>query len=122
VSTVGAIASIIDGNITTYYQSGGSGSADEIIHFDFNERIHVKNIMAYFGSWQASAGSNITYLEGSRDNSSWTEIAKTASNSSTSEVIYNLSGANQKYRYFRLRMDPGANAGYLKTYDILITV
>lgn len=90
----GSIASMYDIDDTNYYQFytiGGSPNTDAWIKWDMGRKVNFKNIIAYVGT------NSLQYLklQGSKDNSAWTDLA------STSSALANFVVSNVSYRYIR---------------------
>lgn len=108
----GAIGNLVDGTTTGFTFSAGSNSGTQEIKFDFGSSVTIDAIR-----WRQASdvpNNGIWVMEGSPDNSSWTQLGYPfvlgGGRLSIATDSYNYFENSTAYRYYRLRGISGARS------------
>lgn len=106
--STGSVQAIYDANDTTSFSLyKATDPAVEWLKWDFGKKTKFKNIYVYYVA-KVSGGTGTVKLQGSNDNTAWTDI--TSSNiTSLTEVYENSVATSPNYRYIRFIATPASS-------------
>ena len=113
--TSGAFTAIYDNDIISGFRFTDSITGDRWLKWKFDKRIKFKNIYVYIeGNDSGKTGQNKIILQGSNNNSDWTDLDDVGIAGGTTR-FKNLIATDVKYRYIRLYVEyESGDGGYVE--------
>lgn len=114
-----------DNNLNTVFQSVSNTSNPQWVTFYSPVELNVKEIHIYQNSTESYYYSRGITVQGSNNNSTWTDLATWSRSSYINNFYIDLSSNNSYYKYYRLYVTSrsyfDASNAYLMFKDILFT-